>query len=426
MPPDLVNRNLLTYLPPVMGSPPKTSAAPAQRAVPRVFLERVSRALLVRLALPHAPLLEAHGLSLAALAASPQTDRTHVDALWRLLGAAPPELAEIRDDLIAVADVGSAAGHEILLTRDHDKRIDPDLGAEDAAALARLDFPALFEIARPQVAGQAQARRFASFRPRKPLPHPEDGECRAAFEKRMSEELVSRGRSDYFRRHDSRIGGERHMDLVYGRLASARDLLGKSGGAGHEVTAQVTNRTTERAHAIFHDDTCRLDVAGHDWMKELVRRVYGETHFGSAAHFEGGETFTLAPLANLEAALSAEGVSGLKKVELQQLEVEVGGENGAWVAVGARSNCLKSAAGAYALRALDDGAACMATFHLFFAGRPRALTVKLALPGSLELDRRDPQKVQLVREWLLLRGFMQLPDQLRDAEAPELSEVGTS
>ena len=65
--------------------------------------------------------------------------------------------------------------------------------------------------------------------------------------------------------------------------------------------------------------------------------MLGETYFGAPGHFEGRETITLAPLADLAAALSADGVPGLKKAELQELWVELGGTDAAWVAVGART-----------------------------------------------------------------------------------------
>jgi hypothetical protein len=203
------------------------------------------------------------------------------------------------------------------------------------------------------------------------------------------------------------------MELVYGRLASARDLIGKTGNAGHDVTAQVTDRTSERAHAVFHDDTLRLDVAGYDWMKELVRRVLGETHFAAATHFQGDETITLAPLADLGAALSADEIPGLKKVELQELWIDLGGENGAWVAVGARGDCMKGASSDYVARALSDGASSEATFLLHLTTRARPLKLKLVPPRRLEFDRRDARVVRVVRDWVVGRGFMSVPDHLR-------------
>lgn len=382
----------------------------ASRPVPRPFLERVSRPLLARLLRPHSPLLERHAFSVDALARTSQTDRAHVEALWRLLASCPSELVPLRDDLLTIADVATAAGHEILLARDVEKKLDHELGSEDCAVLARLDHPALFETVRPQSAGQSQTRSFASYRSAAPAPLVEDPHRRATFERRMTEELMARGRSSYFCVHESRSGAERHLELVYGRLAATRDLIGKVATGSHDLTAQVTDRSTERAHAVFHDDTLRLDVAGQEWMKELVRGVFGEAYFGSAEHFRGAESITLSPLEDLATALSIDGVAGLKAVQILEVWVELGGPRGAWVGVGARNDCLNSAAAGHALRALADGVPVEAAFHLYLIGRARPVKLVIAVAkGRLEYDRRDPHVARVVRDWVIARGYMSVP-----------------
>jgi hypothetical protein len=407
--------------PPPAASAPHTGPPrdPLRRPVPRQFLERVSRPLLARLLSDHAPVLESqHSFPLATLAASAQTDRAQVEALWQLLSAAPAELAPLREDLLSVADVATPSGHEALLFRDSARVLDHELGAEDCAALARLEHRPLFDSVRPQAAGQAQTKSFASFQTSSAEPLPDDPACAVAFRKQMSAELVKRGRSDYFKVHEWRSGSERHLELVYGRLASARDLIGKTKtaaeGASHDLTAQVTDRSSERAHAIFHDDTLRLELAGPDWIKELVRRVFGEAYFGSAAHFEGTETLTLDPLLDLAAALSVEGIPGLKKVELQELWFDLDGKGG-WVGVGARGDCVIGAPAAYIARGLADGKPADAIFHLVLAGRTRPIKLKLCLPRRIEFDRRDPRVVRIVRDWLVGRRFMRMQD-----HAPEV------
>ena len=371
----------------------------------------------------------------AAWAWSPHGDAIKTgkefEALWTLLSAPPPDLVALHDDLLAVADVATPAGHEVLLARDDARALDRELSAEDCAVMARLEHAALFDAARPQVAGQAQTKSFASFQSKSPRPFLASAARDAEFDRRMSIELDARGRSTHFQRHTWRSGTELHMELVYGRLSSARDLIAKVGQSGdravHAITAQVTDRTTERAHAVFHDDTFRLDVAGYDWMKELVRRVFSEAYFDSAQHFEGDETITLAPLVDLGVALSTAGVPGLDKVELQELWIDLGGEKGDWIAVGARGNCMGGTVGGYARRALSEGRPCEATFLLTLKARPRPLKLKLVPPRKMEFDRRSPLVVRLVRDWVVASGFMSLPEHLRafDAAGPAVvSERG--
>ncbi|MGO8997401.1 MAG: hypothetical protein ACLQVI_29145 [Polyangiaceae bacterium] len=414
---------------PASSAAPLPAPAPHVRPVPRQFLERVSRPLLARLLSAYVPVLvDVHAFPLAALAASAQIDRTHVATLWHLLGTAPPDLVPLRDDLLAVADVATHAGHEILLAHDRARVLDHELGAEDCAATARLEHRALFDMARPQTAGQAQTKSYATFQSKSPRPLSRDEACRAAFKKRMVEALSARGRSTVFKLHEWQSGSELHMELVYGRLASARDLIGKTSAGDapdlvvHDITAQVTDRSTERAYAIFHDDTLRLDVAGPDWMKELVRRTLGETHFGSVGHFQGDETITLAPLADMVAALSVDGVPGLKKAELQELWTNLGGASGAWAAVGARGDCNAGASSGYVARFLTDGASTEASFLLSVAGRTRPLKLKVAPPRRLEFDRRDPRVERVVRDWVVARGFMSVPEHMRGSDASTLGE----
>jgi hypothetical protein len=107
------------------------AAADFARPIPRVFLERVSRALLVRVLSAH-DALAAHAFPLDALASSAQTDRALVDVLWTLLSAPPPDLAALHADLTAIADLATHAGHEQLLAHDAARALDPDLGAEVA------------------------------------------------------------------------------------------------------------------------------------------------------------------------------------------------------------------------------------------------------------------------------------------------------
>jgi hypothetical protein len=404
---------------PLSSSPSPASAPiaspatePLRRPVPRPFLERVGRALLVRLLAPYASLLvERFAFPFAALSASAQIDRVQVSALWDLLSTAPPELSELRDDLLAIADAATHAGHEVL-ARDGASVLDPDLGAEDCAATAYLDHRAIFERARPQTAGQAQTKSFASFRASAGRALPRDPACAATFIRRMREELVLRSRSDHFHVHEWRSGAERHFEIVYGKLVSARDVIGKAQAGGpHEITAQVTDRATERTHAVFHEDTRDLDIAGYDWMKELIRRNFGEAYFGSEAHFQANETVTLAPLAALDVALSSEGIPALRKVELQEIWIDLGGDDGAWVAAGARSDTTKGAAAGYALRAIGEGKGAEAVFLLHLASRTRPVKLKIALPRKLEFDRRDPRVVRIVRDWCVARGFITMPNQ---------------
>jgi hypothetical protein len=223
----------------------------------------------------------------------------------------------------------------------------------------------------------------------------------------MADALDARGRTRIFTMHEHQSGHERHMELVYGRLSSTRDVVGKEDGT-HKVTGQITDRSTERAFAIFHDDTMTLDVAGPDWMKELVRRTFGEAYFGKASHFAGDEMLTLEPLRDLAAGLSTRDVPGLNSVVLQEVWIDFGAAG--WIAAGARNDCMAGAPGAHALRALADGTPVEARFILSTTVKRRPVMLAIVTPRKLDYDRRDPRVVRIVRDWIAAVGYMRVPE----------------
>jgi hypothetical protein len=386
------------------------------RPIPRAFLERVSRALLVRILSPHDAALRAHAVSIEALAATEQKDRSQVDALVSLLLASPPELHLLRDDVCAIADVATI--HERLLEKDTDRLLDPELGAEDCAATLFLDRRAKFDEARPH-SGSTEGRVYATFESKSPRALPDDPARHRAFDDAMRAELAGRGRSSLFKRHVAPPrGAERHMELVYGKVAAAHDLVGKVDGGSHEITAQVTQRSTERARVVFHDDTLRLDVAGPNWMKEVVRRIFGEAYFDDAEHFHGAEVISLEPLgAGLESALRCDDVPGLDRVTIKQLSVDIGADN--WITATSKNDCQREPAAPWVLKMLAEGAGAEATFILKPKFKPRVTMLKVCTPGKLEFARTDPRVVRVVREWLAARGYMKMPEHMLASEGSE-------
>jgi hypothetical protein len=117
-------------------------------------------------------------------------------------------------------------------------------------------------------------------------------------------------------------------------------------------------------------------------------------------------------------------------VELQELWIDLGGDTGTWVAVGARNDCLKSAAADYAIRALSVGKVAEATFHLSLVNRTRPIQLKISAPRRIDFDRREARVVRIVRDWVVARGFMPMPDHLRatasDAPSEPTSAGGAS
>ncbi len=244
----------------------------------------------------------------------------------------------------------------------------------------------------------------------------------------MGEELAGRGRSSFFGRARVAAWKDGTWNSSMGGSPLRATFVAKKEGTGHRISAQVTDRSTERAlHAVFHDHTFNFDISGYDWFKQLVRRVLGEVYFGSKEHFQWRSAISLDPLLNLAAALSAEGIPGLQRVELQWLAADLGI---AHIEVGTRNDCMKSPGAAYVHRLFADGASPAAAALLLYTSRARPLLLKID-PPKLVFDRRDPRLVKMVYAYLVARGFHVAPRSPRTgrmgwsrARAGESHEMG--
>jgi hypothetical protein len=381
---------------------PAPAASPPKRLVPRAFLERVCRARLAHILAPYTELLStSFSLSLPALAASSESDRAHVHALHDLVNSDDARVpADLRDTLVAIADVATSTGHEALHRHDVDRCLDDELGDETAAAEAYLAHRALFDKVRAQSA-PATIKSFTEYRAASPFDLTADRDVFARAEKHLSAFLVERrGRGDFARFLLSpRLGDETRFDVVYGRLSHTRELVTRK-----HVLSNVTDRSTERAYGIFNHATFGIALHGHAWMKDAIRTTLGEVACGAREHFVCDEMITLAPLLNLTEALRCDDVDGLSSVELHS--VLVGFEDGSSSLHCARADVRMKHVAKYVVDAIAQGRAIKAKLYLILAGpKKKRAKLEIAPPGALDYDRRDPELDRIVRALLVARGY---------------------
>ena len=189
-------------------------------------------------------------------------------------------------------------------------------------------------------------------------------------------------------------------------------------GRGPRNTSIIENDTArsrlsfipDKQDTIVYDvETGRLAVNAR-WPVEhdTYRRLVGEVFFKDADHFLAHEVYTGDPLVeDGAAALSVAGIPGLVGAALKKFEVHDTSEPAErllW-----RGPDLGRKLGSEEARVYFDGrVVSYLRLALALRGRKRLLSVEITPPNKVTYDRRVGDAV--VREFLLARRFMRLPD----------------
>jgi hypothetical protein len=383
-----------------------------KRIVRREILDHITRPLLARVLAPYAELFAARGVLLEELAATDQNDRRLVgrvdDVVHEDVAATP---AALRSHLAALDALANGPGQAALF------ELCPALvalrpGPEDTAAMALLDHPEAFARVKRLGEGGAglQFTDFDAVSDRAPDLRPA---AIAAFKGGMLAWLVPHGRTELCNVNVCERAEEVYAEIEHGRPPVTDDIVSEA-----LELKQRTDVRAERAIAIVDRATCRLSVhAGHAAIKELLRRLVGLYLFGNAGHFHRGGVYSLAPLAkDLDAALSVEGVPGLKGVTLLAITVLTGDERVTREAVKVKD--LRESRRARELFEMlsDDGAVEWVKLRLAIEGRGRPLLLELS-SSRKKVPRMSAEVERTVDEWLLARGFIVLASHRRVIEA---------
>jgi hypothetical protein len=395
-------------------SSPSDDASSSTRAhppPPRELLERMRRDVLVRVLAPHRPFLEARGAALEALAATAQDDLSLVSAVHALLAsdaAEPP--AALLEVLAALAAVACDAGHERLRMLDRDKQLPQGrLGHETLAAIAMLDFPALFGEVKV-AAKRPGATALVEFPAKANRRLPPDPARWGALGRAMASLFAERGRPDHCEPLVTRGARETVIDFVFGRLPQTSERLTES-----NARTQSTDVWTQRTQAFFEHATGNLHVSGYEFVREGIRRLMGEHLFGDAEHFQRCDLYSLDALEeDLEGAIAPDVERGVAGVELRELYLRRG--DGA-LSTYAHSACLLSSSVAGEIReAFRAGAkAEHVKLALRLVDRKRFVRVEITPPRRLDVPRGDEAVLILVRDLLVHRRLLR--------EAPRTSVV---
>jgi hypothetical protein len=374
---------------------------------PRELLERTRRDLLARLLSPHAPFFTASSFPLSALATTPQDDLTLVTRLHALLASdsdvssPPPALLET---LAAIAAVACDAGHERLRILDKDKQLPQGrLGHETLAAIAFLDFPALFAEVK-LAAKRPGATALVEFPAKTHAPLPADLARWTALGRAMAALFAERGRPDHCEPLVTRGARETVIDFVFGRLPQTSERLTES-----NARTQSTDVMTQRTQAFFEHATGNLHVAGYEFVREGIRRLMGEHLFDDADHFQRSDLYSLDALEeDLASSLAPDLERGVAALDLREIYLRRG--DGV-LSTYAHATCLLASSVANEIReALKAGAkAEHVKLAVRLAERRRPVRVEITPPRRLDVARGDEAILGLVRDLLVRRRLLREP-----------------
>ena len=380
-----------------------------KHVAPRELLERVDRALLARYLGPHEGFLAAHQVTLAALAATEQSDRRLVHRVYDALHAGSAPLA-LLTDTFAVAGVANPSTCDEVMRLDTEGKLPRgSLTPENIAFTLFLDHPELFAQVRPFASAPTAARGYSECDPRDTRPFPTARAAIDRLEVVLADELRARNRKDYCKILLADSKTEVVVDVVYGRPPAARDCVVDSGPAVR--LEQETRVHTESARMLVDKATGRIALSGYPFMKEMLRRYFGEVLFGDVEFYRGRSSLTLAPLRDdLDLALSHEGVPGLAGVKLRSITIARAGGAGPTFRAD-RSGDVRDSPDADLLRlALSrEGTVSEATLALDIPRRKYPLSVRArARDAFLSYDRSDPEVDAIARDYLVVRAMLDM------------------
>ena len=370
------------------------------------LLERVRPEYLLSFLRPFAGYLGGKDVVLDGVA----LDHDWIGHLHAVLCAVDPEMpSKLQQALLDIADLAGDEAHEQILELAGERQLSlfhpgGELSAEDLAFKLYLEHGDLFAASHARVQSK-EARRFVEFFACDDTPI--DGHASEAKRVMLKDQLGrwfgTRNCTDYSEVRVSEQPGEVTFLVIHGRTPRSCGVITSDGTCGRTSFIPDSQDTL-----VFDKRTRRLSVNAR-WPAEqdFYRQAVGHVFFGDADHFLAHEVYTGAPIIEEGArALSPVGIHRLDEVVLQRLEVRDSGtppEVLTW-----RNADIGAELGGETARALLDGREIThLKMAMKIADRPRRVPVEITPPNKLTYDRRVGDGV--VREFLLVRGFLRLP-----------------
>ncbi|MBK6696879.1 MAG: hypothetical protein IPG50_32535 [Myxococcales bacterium] len=356
----------------------------------------------------------------AALSAAPQAPRglplgrqsrprrlpATIARLHRLLaGEDVPD--DLVDALLQIEALADEDNHDDMLAQAGTEQLDLFAGAKRLStadlAFTISDHRDVFQAAAPAL-GTERVTRFVEFCGQPPSAPP------SLSSRTRKERLLEAMRGWFSGRHRTgyveieivETPTEFNFHIVHGRPEKRRTVISED-----ECKRTNLSYIPDKHDLVIYDArTHKLCVNAQFAIENnFYRRAIGEVYFGHADHFQPRSVFTGAPIQEEgPAALSIEGVDGLRSVTLRELVIERPRHATVFFKGDDLSKELQSR---HEREVIRSGTIAHMRFALGVAGRARPLKVEVSLPNTLSYDRRIAPDV--VRAFLRKRGFRAVP-----------------
>jgi len=370
------------------------------------LLERVTPELLVRFLRPFEDYLVGRGVPLDGI----EHNHAWAGELHQVLCAVDQAMpGQLQQAFLDVADLASEQGHEAALNLAGERQLNlfstsGDVSAEDLAFRLYLEHSDVFAASHARVQSQ-EARRFVDFHPieQKPLLDAEKQPKRVLLMEQLRRWFASRNRSEYVDVRVSETSDEVCFVIIHGQPPRSLSVI--TSAFSRDRMSLVPDKQDT---VVFDKQSGRLSVnaqyaAEHDFYRQAIGKVF----FGKDHHFEPHAVIDCSVLLDDPvAALSAEGLPGIRMVVLREVVLE---------AVDSPRDKLTWQANDLGDVFVADGPDLLkrdrkvrkAKLAIFPVHEQRPKLVEIAPPNKLTYDRRTYDAV--VREFLFARGFLRHP-----------------
>ena len=394
--------------PPIADPKPTSlhSNYPVRDLIRLPVLESASRDRLRSLLEPHAEYLGLRGVCLDEADYEP----TWLRQLDQVLNRADPSMpAALENAMLDIAELANDAGHERLLEVGVERQLslfaERDLlSPTDLAIKAYLEHREIFDASLARVAA-LEVRRFVEFSSPtvEPLVPFDADAARSELADRCSRWFATRNRTGFCEVYVDQGDDQITWQVVHGQPPRTLGIV-----TDHQARDRRTLVPTRHDFLVL--DRRRGVLAVHAQFpieEQFYRRAIGAVYFGGDEHFSVRPLYTGQPIVDEgPGALGIQGVPGLAYAELRELTVASSDRRGGVVRwTGDNLTMLLNTA--WARELLSLGRICHIKLGLRLDHRARPLTVEVHPPNRITFDRRVAPDV--VREFLLLRGFMVAP-----------------
>lgn len=347
-----------------------------------VFIQGIDKPRhLAPLLIPHSEYFGRQGIDVAKLKNDDATDRR----LLRVFTQPDEEMpADLLEALYVLDDLADESGHDRILEEAKRQGISLDGGEftpGEFAIVVHCGHPGLVQICHEKTIYQ-KIRNYQEYQAKKNATLALDvakKRCRQ-LENELAPWFESKNRSRACEIYPYEERGEIKFLITHGRP------LRTEGSIDKQLRRSRVAYRPQKHDSVIYDNRLHVLRINAQTLgeKDLYRESFGKVLFGDAAHFPGGDIYTLAPLRRGAGTMRL--VAGIESVRLTEVWIEIDNDQH-FVQISKAYNLMDSIT-QYSRPNLAEGRLVRASFLIKYSsgGRPRKLELR---PPDIAIYDRD-------------------------------------